>query len=138
MPFPRRKGWDALRTPTRYDDSRGRFGVSKPRTLGVAAALSVCVLAALLLTSAGGATTPTAGINCTPSGKISGRGATFAWFAQWNWMRAYRDDVCGPVPDTLGPGGASTGDTMVLYNGTNGDDTQVTTNQGAYIGALAA
>jgi ABC-type phosphate transport system substrate-binding protein len=128
----------SVRTSTRKDRSRALEGISKPRTLGAAAAFAACAAAALLLASAGGATAPPAGVNCQADGKISGRGATFAWFAQWNFMRLYRSDVCGPVSDTAGPGGASTGDTMVLYNGTNGADTQVAGNQGAFIGALAA
>ena len=37
-------------------------------------------------------TLPAAGTNCTAAGKISGRGATFPWYAQFTWTRLYRDD----------------------------------------------
>lgn len=108
-----------------------------PRRVGaVTALLSVCVAAALLLAPGSGATTPT-GSECNSAAKITGRGATFQWFAQFNWMSAYRDEMCGPTSDTAGNGGTSTGDTMVLYNGTNGDPAQASGNQGAWLGSLA-
>jgi ABC-type phosphate transport system substrate-binding protein len=108
---------------------------SRRRLGAVTALVSVCIVAALLLAPGGGATVPT-GSMCNSAAKISGRGATFQWFAEFNWMQAFRDDNCGAVTDAA-LNGSSTGDTMVLYNGTNGDVAQVSGNQGAWLGSLS-
>jgi ABC-type phosphate transport system substrate-binding protein len=90
----------------RTERTRIRWGLGLTALLGIAAAL---VFAAV-----GSAGPPAAGVGCQASdGKISGRGATFAFQAELTFMKGFRDDVCGAV----GTGNFNTNGSMVIYNG---------------------
>src|SRR5215475_2491714 len=72
--------------------------------------VAACTVVAVVFAGSGGAAVPPTGNNCQLSGKISGRGATFATVAWRTFADGFRDDVCGKVNDTPG------GDDMVIYN----------------------
>lgn len=82
---------------------------------GTAVLALASVVTSLLLVGSGSATVPSAALDCTAGGKISGAGATFAtnlWAAPTaSFIKGFKDDVCGPGTDpaTYNYTGAVTG-----------------------------